>query len=117
LVGVDLLDSVKGLKTLLGGYFGHFSLVSCLNVSHVTLYYTDGKGRSVTVNYRIVNKQEGHTKHEYFLEMLDEVKAWGLKPETVTGDSWYAAKETMNTLKDKGFRGLFAPHVNRARLG
>ncbi|CCI37561.1 MAG: hypothetical protein ACK4XH_15870 [Microcystis sp.] len=42
--------------------------------------------------------------------MLDEVKAWGLKPETVTGDSWYAAKETMNTLKDKGFRGLFAPH-------
>jgi hypothetical protein len=28
--------------------------------------------------------------------MLDEVKAWGLKPETVTGDSWYAAKETMN---------------------
>ena len=42
--------------------------------------------------------------------MLDEVKAWGLKPETVTGDSWYAAKETMNTLKDQGFRGLFAPH-------
>ncbi|GAL94784.1 hypothetical protein N44_03639 [Microcystis aeruginosa NIES-44] len=49
--------------------------------------------------------------------MLDEVKAWGLKPETVTGDSCYAAKETMNTFKDKGFRGLFAPHVNRARLG
>jgi hypothetical protein len=23
----------------------------------------------------------------------------------------------MNTLKDKGFRGLFTPHVNRARLG
>lgn len=45
--------------------------------------------------------------------MLDEVKAWGLKPETVIGDSWYAAKETMNTLKDKGFPGLFAPHVNR----
>ena len=66
-----------------------------------------------TTTYRIVNKQEGQTKHEYFLEMLDEVKAWGLKPETVTGDSWYAAKETMNTLKDKGFRGLFAPHVNR----
>ncbi len=33
--------------------------------------------------------------------MLDEVKAWGLKPETVTGDSWYAAKETMNVKKRK----------------
>ncbi|BAG04969.1 unknown protein [Microcystis aeruginosa NIES-843] len=35
MVWVDLLDSVGGLKTLLGGYFGHFSPISCLNVSHL----------------------------------------------------------------------------------
>ena len=34
MVRVDLLDSVRGLKTLLGGYFRYFNLISCLNVSH-----------------------------------------------------------------------------------
>lgn len=69
---------------------------------------------SVPVNYRIVNKQEGKTKHEYFLEMLAEVKAWGLKPSIVTGDSWYASKENLNVLKDKEFGGLFALEANRS---
>jgi hypothetical protein len=89
----------------------HHKTVKGINV--VTLYYTDLNGVSVPVNYRIVNKQEGKTKHEYFLEMLAEVTAWGLKPATVTGDSWYAAKENLNTLKDKGFSGLFALEANR----
>ncbi|BAG03159.1 unknown protein [Microcystis aeruginosa NIES-843] len=39
MVWVDLLDSVGGLKTLLGGYFGHFSPISCLNVSHSYIHY------------------------------------------------------------------------------
>jgi hypothetical protein len=89
----------------------HHKTVKGINV--VTLYYTDLNGVSVPVNYRIVNKQEGKTKHEYFLEMLAEVTAWGLKPATVTGDSWYASKENLNTLKDKGFSGLFALEANR----
>ncbi|BBH41446.1 hypothetical protein myaer102_40590 [Microcystis viridis NIES-102] len=41
MVWVDLLDSVGGLKTLLGGYFGHFSPISCLNVSHHIAYSMD----------------------------------------------------------------------------
>ena len=90
----------------------HKKTVKGINV--VTLYYTDLKGVSVPVNYRIVNKQEGKTKHEYFLEMLAEVKAWGLKPSIVTGDSWYASKENLNVLKDKEFGGLFALEANRS---
>jgi hypothetical protein len=39
LVRVDLLDSVRGLKTLLGGYFRYFNLISCLNVSHKSVEY------------------------------------------------------------------------------
>jgi hypothetical protein len=89
----------------------HKKVVKGINV--VTLYYTDGQGLSVPVNYRIVNKREGKTKHEYFLEMLAEVKAWGLKAETATGDSWYASKNNLNTIKDKGFQGLFALEANR----
>ena len=71
-------------------------------INVVTLYYTDSNGISVPLNYRLVNKLEGKTKHEYFLEMLAEVKGWGLKPATVTGDSWYASKNNLNVLKDKG---------------
>ena len=39
MVRVDLLDSVRGLKTLLGGYFKYFNLISCLNVSHKFVEY------------------------------------------------------------------------------
>ena len=67
---------------------------------------------SVPVNYRIVNKQEGKTKHEYFLEMLQS-KSLGPQAKTATGDSWYASKNNLNTIKDKGFQGLFALEANR----
>jgi hypothetical protein len=67
---------------------------------------------SVPVNYRIVNKNEGKTKHEYFLEMLTEIKAWGRKPLMMTGDSWYAKKETLKFFKDKEQGFLFALKSN-----
>jgi hypothetical protein len=90
----------------------HKKTVKGINL--VTLYYTDPNGVSVPVNYRLVNKIEEKTKHDYFLEMLAEVRAWGLKPATVTGDSWYASKENLNVLKDKEFGGLFALTGNRS---
>lgn len=90
----------------------HKKVVKGINV--VTLYYTDINGVSVPVNYRIVNKNEGQTKHDYFLEMLAEVEAWGLKPSVVTGDSWYASKDNLNILKDKALSGLFALEANRS---
>ena len=54
----------------------------------ITLYYTDAVGRSLPVNYRIYNKQEGKTKNEYLREMIVEVLLWGLKPKTMTTDAW-----------------------------
>jgi hypothetical protein len=84
----------------------HKKVVKGINV--VTLYYTDLNGVSIPANYRIVNKNERKTKHDYFLEMLAEVEAWGLKPSVVTGDSWYASKDNLNILKDKALGGLFA---------
>ena len=54
----------------------------------ITLYYTDVLGRSLPVNYRIYNKQEGKTKNEYLREMIVEVLLWGLKPKTMTTDAW-----------------------------
>jgi hypothetical protein len=51
---IDYFWSGKTQKKLLKG----------INV--VTLYYTDVKGMSLPVNYRLVNKKSGQTKHDYF---------------------------------------------------
>lgn len=50
--------------TELIGYFWsgkHHRVVKGIQL--ITLYYTDPKGKSVPVNYRIYNKQEGKTKN------------------------------------------------------
>ncbi len=57
----------------------------------VTLYYTDLSGKSLPVNYRLYDKQDGKTKNDYLREMIAEVLDWGLKPRTVTTDAWYAS--------------------------
>ena len=77
--------------TGLSGYFWsgkHHRVVKGIQL--ITLYYTDPEGKSVPINYRIYDKQEGKTKNDYFREMITEVLGWGLKPKMVTGDSWYA---------------------------
>lgn len=79
-------------STELIGYFWsgkHHRVVKGIQL--ITLYYTDVLGKSVPVNYRIYNKQEGKTKNDYLREMITEVLGWGLKPKMVTGDSWYKA--------------------------
>jgi hypothetical protein len=45
--------------------------------------------------------------------MMAEVIAWGLKPSTVTGDSWYGKIKSLNYLKDKewGVLSLYSPIV------
>lgn len=68
-------------------------------INLITLYYTDKDGKSVPVNYRIYNKKEGKTKNDYFREMIIEVLSWGLKPQMVTGDTWYSSRENLKFLK------------------
>ncbi len=78
------------LLTELIGYFWsgkHHRVVKGIQL--ITLYYTDLLGKSVPINYRIYNKQEGKTKNDYLREMIAEVLAWGFQPKTVTTDAWY----------------------------
>ena len=65
------------------------------------------------VNYRIYDKSEGKTKNDYFLEMLIEVLAWGLKPTYVTGDSWYSCTKNLKTIKNHRAGFMFAVEKNR----
>ncbi|MBC7997616.1 MAG: transposase, partial [Leptolyngbya sp.] len=101
-------------KTSLIDYFWsgkHKKVVKGINL--MTLYYTDPHGVSVPVNYRLNDKSEGKTKHDYFREMLFEGMDWGLMPGMITADSWYACVETLTLLKHQEWGFLFAIESNR----
>lgn len=102
------------IKSEFVGYFWsgkHKRAVKGINL--ITLYYTDVAGSSYPVNFRIYDKREGKTKNDYFLEMLAEVKGWGLKPTWVTGDSWYASVENLKFLRNEEVGFLFGIAENR----
>jgi Transposase DDE domain len=101
-------------KTTLIDYFWsgkHKKVVKGINL--ITVYYTDPNGVSVPVNYRVNDKRDGKTKHDYFREMVLEVMAWGLMPGIITADSWYACVETLTLLKHQEWGFLFAIESNR----
>jgi len=70
-------------------------------INLITLYYTESNGKSVPVNYRLYNKQEGKTKNDYFRKTIAEVLVWGLQPEMVTRDSSYSTKENLKFLRNQ----------------
>ena len=101
-------------KTALVAFFWsgkHKRVVKGINL--ITLYYTDTEGVSVPVNYRLNDKQDGKTKHDYFREMIAEVMEWGIQPAIITADSWYASVGTLTHLKNGAWGFLFAIEANR----
>lgn len=101
-------------KTALIGYFWsgkHKRSVKGINL--ITLYYTDVVGNSYPINFRLYDKGENKTKNAYFREMVVEVKAWGVRPAWVTGDSWYSSIENLKFLKNEGLSFLFGIANNR----
>jgi len=85
---------------LLGYFWSSKAAKPVLGVSLVTLYYTSVNGVRVPINYRLCDKTAGKTKNQYFQEMWQEVRQWGLCPRALTSDTWYAAKANLNVLKD-----------------
>ena len=93
--------SYSHYTALVGHYYSgkHHKAVKGINL--ITLYYTDIKGYSLPVNFRIYDPTDGKTKNDYFIDMLKEVLAWGLKPACVTGDSWYSSIANLKAVKKK----------------
>lgn len=79
----------------------------------ITLYYTDLSGKSVPVNYRIYDKQDGQTKNDYLRDMITEVLHWGLEPHAVTTDAWYSSKRNLKFFKNKELEFLTGIAKNR----
>ena len=44
-------------------------------------------------------KRTVKAKIDYFLDTLEEVLSWGLKPAFVSGDSWYSYVKNLKTVK------------------
>ena len=82
-------------------------------INLITLFHTDIHGVSVPVNYRIVDKQSGKTKNDYFRDMLKEVLAWGLKPAWITGDSWYSSLGNLKFIRQQKMNFMFGIENNR----
>lgn len=79
----------------------------------ITLYYTDLADKSVPINYRIYNKQEGKTKNDYLREMITEVLDWGLQPKAVTTDAWYSSQKNLKFFRNKELEFLTGIAKNR----
>ena len=92
--------SQRKATALLGYFWSSKAAKPVLGLSLVTLYYASTNGLQVPINYRRYDKAEGKTKNQYFQEMWQAVRQWGLRPRAVTSDTWYAAKANLNVLKD-----------------
>lgn len=68
----------------------------------IPLLYTDLKGVSLPVNFRVYDKQAGQTKNDYSQEMIKQVLLWGLRPALVTADSLYASTANFKSLEKPG---------------
>ncbi len=77
------------------------------------MYYTDLSGKSIPVNYRIYDKQDGQTKNDYLREMITEVLEWGLKPKAITTDAWYSSRKNLKFFKNKELEFLTGIAKNR----
>ncbi len=111
---IDKPHSNPNLTELIGYVYSGRHHRTVKGIQLITLYYTDGAGKSVPVNYRIYNKQEGKTKNDYLREMITEVLDWGLQPKTVTTDAWYSSQKNLKFLKNKELEFLTGIAKNRS---
>ncbi len=101
-------------KTELVGYFWslkHKRTVKGINL--ITLYYTDSAGHSYPINFRLYDKRDNKTKNDYFIEMILEIKTWGVQPDWVTGDCWYSSQANLKFLRNEEVGFLFGIADNR----
>ncbi|WP_322745299.1 transposase [Nostoc sp. LEGE 12447] len=111
---IDKPHSDPKITELVGYYYSGRHHRAVKGIQLITLYYTDLSGKSVPVNYRIYNKQEGKTKNDYLREMIAEVLTWGLSPKAVTTDTWYSSQKNLKFFKNKGLEFLTGIAKNRS---
>jgi hypothetical protein len=79
----------------------------------VTLIYTDIRGISLPVNFRIFNPNDNYSKHHLLQQMLREVFQWGLRPAWFSADTWYSSIENLKFLRNLEISFLVGLKGNR----
>ena len=79
----------------------------------ITMVWTDGD-RIVPCDYRLYDKaNDGLTKNDHALAMLQAAKARGFEPRCVCFDSWYSGLENLKAVRGHGWTFLTQLKVNR----
>lgn len=86
---------------------------SVKGINLIMLNYTDSKGISVPVAWRVYRHSEHKTKNDYFQDMVGEVFSLGLRPKWVTADSWYSSIDNLKFLRNKEVGFMVGLEKNR----
>ncbi len=99
------LDKPYAQKMDLVGYHWsgkHHRVVKGINL--VSMVWTD---------YRIYDKEEGLSKNDYFMEMIEMAHKRGFKPKCVGFDSWYSSLDNLKHIRNIGWIWLTRLISNR----
>jgi len=110
---IEKLYSHPDLSEFIGYFWSGNKHKTLKGINLITLLYTDRNGVSVPLNYRLYKKGDNLSKNDYLRLMLSEVLAWGLRPNYVTGDSWYSSKENLKILRKQELGFMMGIAKNR----
>jgi len=84
-----------------------------MGINLISLLWTDSRAR-LPCDFHIYNKKEdGLTKNDHFIEMLDGAKARGFSPQLVAFDSWYASLNNLKRVRTHSWHWLTQLKGNR----
>lgn len=88
----------------------HRRVVKGINL--VSMVWTDGD-MHIPCDYRLYDKDEGLSKNDHFLAMIEVAHRRGFKPECVGFDSWYSSLNNLKYIRELGWKWLTRLEVNR----
>jgi putative transposase len=81
-------------------------------ISLISMIWTDGDIH-IPCDYCVYDKEEGLTKNDHFMDMIEMAKNRGFKPQCVGFDSWYASLENLKYIRNLEWIWLTRLEVNR----
>lgn len=81
-------------------------------ISLVNLLATHGEA-CIPVDYRVYESNGKKNKNDHFLDMLENAKRRGFKPEYVMADCWYASLKNLERIRDMEWKFIVGLKDNR----
>lgn len=88
----------------------HHRVVKGINL--VSMVWANGD-LTLPCDYKIYDKEEGLTKNDLFIQMIDTAHKRGFKPECVGFDSWYSSLNNLKHIRNLGWIWLTRLTANR----